>query len=63
MIGIIQIFTVKQQQSYNSATDCCIGKVENRTEKNEMLSTYERHPRGPVRFDNREIEHIDHFAI
>ena len=63
MIGIIQIFTVKQQQCYDTATDRSIGKVENRAEEDEMVSTYERHPFRPVCFDNGELEHIDHFAV
>ena len=63
MIGIIQILTVEEQQRYDTATDCRIGKVENRAEEDEMVSTYERHPRRPVCFDNREIEHIDHFPV
>ena len=63
MIGIIQILTVEEQQRYDTATDCRIGKVENRAEEDEMVSTYERHPRRPVCFDNREIEHIDHFTV
>ena len=63
MIGIIQIFTVEQQQCYDTATDCSIGKVENRAEEDEMVSTDERHPFRPVCFDNREIEHIYHFTV
>lgn len=63
MIGIIQILTVEEQQRYDTATDCRIGKVENRAEEDEMVSTYERHPRRPVCFDNREIEHIDHLTV
>ena len=46
MIGIIQILTVEEQQRYDTATDCRIGKVENRAEEDEMVSTYERHPRN-----------------
>lgn len=63
MIGIIEVLAVEQQQSNDTATDCCIRKIEYRAEENEMFSTDKRHPCGPVCINDGEIEHIHHLAI
>ena len=43
MIGIIEVLAVEQQQSNDTATDCCIRKIEYRAEENEMFSADKRH--------------------
>ena len=58
MIGIIEVLAVEQQQSNDTATDCCIRKIEYRAEENEMFSTDKRHPCGPGCINDGEIEHI-----
>lgn len=38
-------------------------KVKDRTEKQEILPTPKRNPRGEMTFDKREIKHVYHFTV
>ena len=60
---VTQILAVEQDKSNDSTTDGCICKVEYRAEEDEVFSTYERHPSGPVCINYREVEHIHDFSI
>ena len=49
---------IKQYEGHNAARYGRIGQIENRREEYEVLSTYKRHPRGPVPRHEGKIEHI-----
>lgn len=51
-----EVVAVEDDQRYAAATDGCIGKVEDSTEKD--VAAYEWHPVGPG--EEGEVEHIDH---
>src|SRR3712207_5989868 len=63
MTRFVQVFTIENQQGDNAATDGGVRKIENRAEKDEMLSSHKRHPCRPIGFNNRKIEHIYHFPV
>ena len=54
---------VEQQHGNGTAADGRIGQVEDGTEENEMFPAHKRHPRRPVKFKQREIEHVHHPPI
>lgn len=52
--AVLQLFVIKQSQSYDATTDAGICKVEDGTE--EDVATHKRHPIGPN--EQGEIEHV-----
>lgn len=63
MCSPVQIPAVKQKQGNDTAADGSIGKVEDRTEEDEMVSAHQRHPVRPIGIDDGEIEHVHHFSV
>lgn len=63
MIGLAERLAIKKEQGYHPATDGRVGKVEDRAEENEMLSSHKRHPLRPIGVDDGKIKHVYHLAI
>jgi hypothetical protein len=54
---------IKNEQQKYTYTDCGIGKVEYRAEKDKLLPTPERYPFGPDGFNKRKVEHVNHLTV
>ena len=58
-----QILAVEKEQGDDATRDGCIGEVKDGAEEDEMVATTQRHPRGPIPFDKREVEHVHYPAV
>ena len=54
---------IKQNHTNHSDRNRRIGNIEYRTEKLEPLTSYPRYPIGPIKTEQREIEHIHNSPI
>ena len=54
---------IEQQKQENAYTNSRVGQVKDRTEKDELFSTPDRHPIRQNRLYQREIKHIDHLSV
>lgn len=61
--SVHEIFVFEEDQIENGYGDVAVGDVEDRTEENEVAAADPRHPVGPGRFDDREVEHVHHLAV
>lgn len=59
----IKSLCIKQYQSKYSTTNRCICQIKYRTKKDELVSSYDRHPSWPVRFNKRKVEHVHYFSV
>ena len=56
-------FVVKNEEGYYAAGDGCVGKVEDRGEKDAVLSGVDGHPCRHFPFDEREVEHVNNTSV
>ena len=56
-------FVVENEEGYYAAGDGCVGKVEDRGEKDAVLSGVDGHPCRHFPFDEREVEHVNNTSV
>jgi hypothetical protein len=67
MVGLPRLIPKKsllkhKYRSY-SEKDGCISNIENRTEKEKIITAYIRHPYRPVDFKQRKKQHINYLTM